>query len=134
MLGFLCHSSLCVSPSLYIYIYTHKKKGTLYGYVDIMSLKHAMLLAVKLQAGLNQALQVAFAGGAVMGFTVVGLSLFGLVTMFYIFARTRPDSDDFGEYSQYYQVCKHRHKPGLIPYQEEEEEEEGLVSPTVAKQ
>jgi len=34
--------------------------------------------------GLNHALKVAFAGGAVMGFTVVGLGLFGLVVFFYL--------------------------------------------------
>jgi len=36
--------------------------------------------------GLNEALRVAFAGGAVMGFVVVGLSLLGLTVLFWIFA------------------------------------------------
>merc|ERR1711968_321444 len=36
--------------------------------------------------GLNRALKVAFAGGAVMGFTVVGLGLTGLTTLFALFA------------------------------------------------
>ena len=34
--------------------------------------------------GLNAALRVAFTGGAVMGFTVVGLGLFGLSVMYYL--------------------------------------------------
>jgi len=36
--------------------------------------------------GLNRALKVAFAGGAVMGFTVVGLGLTGLTALFALFA------------------------------------------------
>ncbi|MEW6243521.1 MAG: sodium-translocating pyrophosphatase [Bacillota bacterium] len=35
--------------------------------------------------GLNQALSIAFSGGAVMGMTVVGLGLFGLAAMYYLF-------------------------------------------------
>jgi len=35
--------------------------------------------------GLNQALGIAFSGGAVMGMTVVGLGLFGLAAMYYLF-------------------------------------------------
>lgn len=93
-----------------------------------------MPLAVKLQEGLNPALQVAFAGGAVMGFTVVGLSLFGLVAMFYIFVRTRPDSDDWREFSQYYQVCKHRYEHPSIQCEQEKQEEERFVSPFMANQ
>merc|ERR1711959_146579 len=39
------------------------------------------------EQGLNKALTVAFAGGAVMGFTVVGLGLTGLTVLFMLFAQ-----------------------------------------------
>jgi inorganic pyrophosphatase len=38
------------------------------------------------KSNLNDALRIAFAGGAVMGFVVVGLSLFGLTVLFWFFA------------------------------------------------
>ena len=38
------------------------------------------------RSGLNQALQIAFAGGAVMGFSVVAFGILGLTVLFYIFA------------------------------------------------
>src|SRR5690606_15559194 len=38
------------------------------------------------RSGLNQALQVAFAGGSVMGMSVVGLGLLGLSIAYYLFA------------------------------------------------
>jgi H(+)-translocating pyrophosphatase len=38
------------------------------------------------RSGLNQALQIAFAGGAVMGFSVVAYGILGLTVLFYIFA------------------------------------------------
>ena len=38
------------------------------------------------RSGLNQALQIAFAGGAVMGFSVVAFGILGLSVLFYIFA------------------------------------------------
>ena len=38
------------------------------------------------RSGLNQALQIAFAGGAVMGFSVVAYGILGLSVLFYIFA------------------------------------------------
>merc|ERR1719478_1764665 len=41
----------------------------------------------KEDTGLNDALEVAFAGGAVMGFTVVGLGLTGLTILFMLFAQ-----------------------------------------------
>ena len=42
--------------------------------------------------GLSKALRVAFTGGAVMGFTVVGLGLFGLSIMFYLMTLNRMGS------------------------------------------
>jgi K(+)-stimulated pyrophosphate-energized sodium pump len=44
--------------------------------------------------GLNTALRVAFTGGAVMGFTVVGLGLFGVSLMFYLVTLGRSGVDD----------------------------------------
>ena len=38
------------------------------------------------RSGLNQALQIAFAGGAVMGFCVVAFGILGLTILFYIYA------------------------------------------------
>jgi K(+)-stimulated pyrophosphate-energized sodium pump len=43
--------------------------------------------------GLAVALRVAFAGGAVMGFTVVGLGLFGVSLMFYLVTLGYGDND-----------------------------------------
>ena len=40
------------------------------------------------KSGLNQALRVAFAGGAVMGFVVVSFGILGLTVLFYIFSMT----------------------------------------------
>ena len=42
--------------------------------------------------GLNDALQVAFKGGSVMGLSVAGLALFGLGTLFVIYTRMYPES------------------------------------------
>jgi K(+)-stimulated pyrophosphate-energized sodium pump len=42
--------------------------------------------------GLNEALQVAFAGGSVMGLSVVGLALGGLGTLFIIYTRMYPEA------------------------------------------
>ena len=44
--------------------------------------------------GLNAALRVAFTGGAVMGFTVVGLGLVGVSLMFYLVTLGYPDADE----------------------------------------
>ena len=38
------------------------------------------------KTGLNPALQIAFSGGAVMGFTVVASGLLGVVILFFIFS------------------------------------------------
>jgi len=44
--------------------------------------------------GLPQALKVAFAGGSVMGFTVVGLGLFGVSLFYYLMTLGREDGGD----------------------------------------
>eukprot|EP00636_Phaeomonas_parva_P005910 CAMPEP_0118850826 /NCGR_PEP_ID=MMETSP1163-20130328/509_1 /TAXON_ID=124430 /ORGANISM="Phaeomonas parva, Strain CCMP2877" /LENGTH=794 /DNA_ID=CAMNT_0006783065 /DNA_START=25 /DNA_END=2409 /DNA_ORIENTATION=- len=44
--------------------------------------------------GLNAALKIAFAGGAVMGFTVVGLALFGLGLFYFLMVQGRDFNDD----------------------------------------
>ena len=41
------------------------------------------------RTGLNPALQIAFAGGAVMGFSVVAFGILGLTVLFYIFAKAQ---------------------------------------------
>jgi len=46
----------------------------------------AMQAAKNEKTGLNDALKVAFAGGAVMGFSVVGLALLGMSVLFFFFA------------------------------------------------
>jgi K(+)-stimulated pyrophosphate-energized sodium pump len=52
----------------------------------------------KEDTGLNDALEVAFAGGAVMGFTVVGLGLTGLTILFALFARVWENDNMKGVY------------------------------------
>lgn len=49
---------------------------------------------------LNSALQVAFTGGSVMGFTVVGLGLFGVVVMFLFMTLNLDAENDFEMYKQ----------------------------------
>eukprot|EP00232_Nephroselmis_pyriformis_P002638 CAMPEP_0182913282 /NCGR_PEP_ID=MMETSP0034_2-20130328/37955_1 /TAXON_ID=156128 /ORGANISM="Nephroselmis pyriformis, Strain CCMP717" /LENGTH=804 /DNA_ID=CAMNT_0025049997 /DNA_START=28 /DNA_END=2442 /DNA_ORIENTATION=+ len=46
------------------------------------------------KTGLNPALKVAFAGGAVMGFTVVGFGILGLTALFFIFSFAREGADE----------------------------------------
>jgi K(+)-stimulated pyrophosphate-energized sodium pump len=48
------------------------------------------------RTGLNDALQVAFKGGSVMGLSVSGLALFGLGTLFIIYTKMYPASLDGG--------------------------------------
>jgi len=48
--------------------------------------------AAAARQGLNQALQVAFSGGSVMGMCVVGLGLFGLTVLFMIYTAMYPES------------------------------------------
>jgi K(+)-stimulated pyrophosphate-energized sodium pump len=47
-----------------------------------------------MEHGLNRALQVAFSGGAVLGFSVVGLGLFGVSIMFYCMTLGYEDAID----------------------------------------
>ena len=49
------------------------------------------------RTGLNAALQVAFAGGSVMGLCVAGLALLGLGGLFYFFLSQNPDAVDGSE-------------------------------------
>jgi K(+)-stimulated pyrophosphate-energized sodium pump len=48
------------------------------------------------RSGLNQALQIAFAGGAVMGFCVVAFGILGLSVLFYIFATAQATTPTTG--------------------------------------
>ncbi len=48
------------------------------------------------RSGLNDALQVAFKGGSVMGLSVSGLALFGLGTLFIVYIRMYPGAMDGG--------------------------------------
>jgi len=52
--------------------------------------------AAAARKGLNDALQVAFKGGSVMGLSVSGLALFGLGTLFIIYTKMYPASLDGG--------------------------------------
>jgi K(+)-stimulated pyrophosphate-energized sodium pump len=47
--------------------------------------------------GLNQALQVAFGGGSVMGLSVVGLALLGLGSLFFVYLRLYPAALEGGD-------------------------------------
>lgn len=45
------------------------------------------------RTSLNEALKVAFSGGSVMGMSVVGLGIFGLTLLFYVYGGTKQDAD-----------------------------------------
>jgi len=49
--------------------------------------------------GLNAALQIAFSGGAVMGFTTVGLGLFGVAVLFILMMQGRGDATTSAAYA-----------------------------------
>jgi len=63
--------------------------------------------------GLNRALKVAYAGGAVMGFTVVALALLGISMMFFIFAISRDPNSNTQAYFQLYMQDSIRWLSGL---------------------
>jgi K(+)-stimulated pyrophosphate-energized sodium pump len=52
--------------------------------------------AAAARTGLNEALQVAFAGGSVMGLSVAGLALLGLGSLFLVYIRMYPGATDGG--------------------------------------
>jgi K(+)-stimulated pyrophosphate-energized sodium pump len=45
------------------------------------------------RTSLNEALKVAFSGGSVMGMSVVGLGIFGLILLFYVYGGTKQGAD-----------------------------------------
>lgn len=51
--------------------------------------------------GLNPALRIAFAGGGVMGFTVVAFGILGVSILFVLFTLTRQDADDVDRWQNY---------------------------------
>ena len=55
------------------------------------------------KSGLNPALQIAFSGGAVMGFTVVASGLLGVVVLFFIFSIAKDGADKVENYERYMQ-------------------------------
>ena len=55
------------------------------------------------KTGLNPALQIAFSGGAVMGFTVVASGLLGVVILFFIFSMAKEDADKVENFERYMQ-------------------------------
>ena len=65
------------------------------------------------KTGLNKALKVAYAGGAVMGFTVVALGLLGISVMFFVFAISRRPSSNTQAYFQLYMQDSIRWLSGL---------------------
>lgn len=56
-----------------------------------------MRTAAAARTGLNEALQVAFAGGSVMGLSVVGLALLGLGSLLILFLRMYPEAVHGGD-------------------------------------
>lgn len=72
--------------------------SALAGYIGMKSATAAnMRTAAAARIGLNEALQVAFAGGSVMGLAVVGLALLGLGSLLIVFLRMYPEAADGGD-------------------------------------
>lgn len=72
--------------------------SALAGYFGMKTATSAnMRTAAAARHGLNDALQVAFAGGSVMGLSVVGLALLGLGGLFYGFTKSYEGSLDGGD-------------------------------------
>ena len=72
--------------------------SALAGYIGMKTATAAnMRTAAAARTGLNEALQVAFAGGSVMGLAVVGLALLGLGSLLLVFLRIYPDAVDGGK-------------------------------------
>ena len=72
--------------------------SALAGYIGMKSATAAnMRTAAAARIGLNEALQVAFAGGSVMGLAVVGLALLGLGSLLLLFLRMYPDAVNGGD-------------------------------------
>ncbi|WZN60738.1 putative K(+)-stimulated pyrophosphate-energized sodium pump [Chloropicon roscoffensis] len=55
------------------------------------------------KTGLNPALQIAFSGGAVMGFTVVASGLLGVVVLFFAFSMAKDGADKVENFERYMQ-------------------------------
>ncbi|QEG34857.1 V-type H(+)-translocating pyrophosphatase [Bythopirellula goksoeyrii] len=72
--------------------------SALAGYIGMKSATAAnMRTAAAARTGLNEALQVAFAGGSVMGLSVVGLALLGLGSLLILFLRMYPEAVHGGD-------------------------------------
>ncbi len=72
--------------------------SALAGYIGMKSATAAnMRTAAAARIGLNEALQVAFAGGSVMGLAVVGLALLGLGSLLIVFLRMYPEAVNGGD-------------------------------------
>src|SRR5467141_2522862 len=87
---------ICVVIAIVIWIFINWKTAVLFvvgavlsaaaGYVGMnIAVRSNLRTAEAAQGGLNKALQVAFRGGSVTGFMVVGLGLLGVAAAYYVF-------------------------------------------------